>query len=78
LKINLFKYNITIIIYVRKIVNMKMKKIIFILMALTLFVSCSQRRTIDVKSPCVSNEDGPCGPKRLINDWWLKDSNINS
>ncbi|HLD77010.1 MAG TPA: hypothetical protein VI861_02635 [Rickettsiales bacterium] len=55
-----------------------MKKIIFILMALTLFVSCSQRRTIDVKSPCVSNEDGPCGPKRLINDWWLKDSNINS
>jgi hypothetical protein len=27
---------------------------------------------IDVKSPCVSTEDGPCGPKRPVNDWWIK------
>lgn len=38
-----------------------------------LFSSCT-KRVIDVKSPCVSNEGGPCGPKMPINDWWLKNS----
>ncbi len=36
-----------------------------------LFASCSQP-TIDVKSPCVSLDEGPCGPKRSVNDWWMK------
>ena len=34
--------------------------------------SCSTP-VVDVKSPCVSNEDGPCGVKRPINTWLLGD-----
>lgn len=51
-----------------------MKKIILILSFLTLISACSSSKTIDIKSPCVSNEDGPCGPKKAINDWWIKNS----
>jgi len=50
-----------------------MKKILSILAVLFFAVSCSGK-VIDVKSPCVSNDDGPCGPKKSINDWWLKNS----
>ncbi len=50
-----------------------MKKILFILLALVAVSSCA-RKSIDVKSPCVSLEDGPCGPKRSINNWWLKNN----
>ena len=39
--------------------------------------SCASK-VIDVKSPCVSNDDGPCGPKKPINDWWLKNSKNNN
>jgi len=42
---------------------------------LILLASCTPARTIDIKSPCVSKEDGPCGPKKSVNDWWLK-SNV--
>jgi hypothetical protein len=51
-----------------------MKKIISIL-AIFFFVASCASKVIDVKSPCVSKEDGPCGPKQPINDWWLKNSN---
>lgn len=34
--------------------------------------SCANKNVIDIKSPCVSLDSGPCGPKRPINDWWLK------
>ena len=27
----------------------------------------------DLKSPCAGTEGSPCGPKRSVNDWWLKD-----
>lgn len=50
-----------------------MKKLFLIISFVVLATSCSSS-VIDVKSPCVSNDDGPCGPKRSINDWWLKDS----
>jgi hypothetical protein len=50
-----------------------MKKIILILAISLLVVSCSSK-VIDVKSPCVSKDDGPCGPKKSINEWWLKNS----
>jgi len=50
-----------------------MKKIISILAVLLLFSACTGKM-IDVKSPCVSTEDGPCGPKKSINNWWLKNS----
>lgn len=57
-----------------------MKKLILIISLLTLVTSCKSK-TLDIKSPCVSLEDGPCGPKKPINDWWLKGqqgSNKNS
>jgi hypothetical protein len=31
--------------------------------------SCTTNKVIDVKSPCVSNEGGPCGPKKPVNTW---------
>lgn len=49
------------------------KFIITVLLSTISFVtSCSNGNVIDIKSPCVSLESGPCGPKRPINDWWLK------
>ena len=50
-----------------------MKKVILILSFFALISSCSTK-VVDVKSPCVSKEDGPCGPRKAINDWWLKNS----
>lgn len=50
-----------------------MKKLISVL-AILFFVSSCAGKVIDVKSPCVSKDDGPCGPKKSINDWWLKNS----
>jgi hypothetical protein len=50
-----------------------MKKSFSLLTIFLLLASCAPK-VIDVKSPCVSSEDGPCGPKKPINDWWLKNS----
>lgn len=50
-----------------------MKKIFLIILALTFMTSCS-KKVIEVKSPCVSAKDGPCGPRVPVNDWWLKKS----
>jgi len=47
-----------------------MKKITTIFLVLLTISSCSTK-TVDIKSPCVSKNDGPCGPKKPINDWWL-------
>lgn len=52
-----------------------MKKVIAIF-ALIIMASCSQK-VVDVKSPCVSTDDGPCGPKMPINQWWM-DKSTNS
>ncbi len=51
-----------------------MKKILSILAIFFFTVSCAEK-VIDVKSPCVSTEDGPCGPKKPINQWWLNSQN---
>ncbi len=40
--------------------------------------SCTGGKVMDIKSPCVSAEDGPCGPRKSVNDWWLKNNKINS
>ncbi len=53
-----------------------MKKILLILSVIFLANSCA-KKIIDVKSPCVSAEDGPCGSKKSINDWWLKSQGKN-
>lgn len=55
-----------------------MKKVtisLLVLLSISSIASCANENVIDIKSPCVSLEDGPCGPKRSINDWWLK-SNV--
>ncbi|MDR1425847.1 MAG: hypothetical protein LBI70_02540 [Rickettsiales bacterium] len=44
-----------------------------ILSGILFLQSCAATKVIDVKSPCVSRTGGPCGPRRSINDWWLKD-----
>jgi hypothetical protein len=49
--------------------------LIFILAALS---SCNGGKVLDIKSPCVSNNDGPCGPRKSVNDWWIKNNNKNS
>ncbi|MBP7710516.1 MAG: hypothetical protein KA100_05555 [Rickettsiales bacterium] len=51
-----------------------MKKILSILAIFFFAFSCAEK-IIDVKSPCVSTEDGPCGPKKSINQWWLNSQN---
>ncbi len=48
-------------------------KNILIATILLMFLSACSNKVVDVKSPCVSTINGPCGPKKPINDWWLKD-----
>ena len=50
-----------------------MKKTIIFLAAFLLVGACATK-VIDIKSPCVSSDDGPCGPKKPINDWWIKNT----
>jgi hypothetical protein len=52
------------------------KLILFCLLAA--LSSCGGGKVLDIKSPCVSNNDGPCGPRKPVNDWWIKDKKINS
>jgi butyrate kinase len=55
--------------------SIKMKKILILVLLLgsSLFLNaCLATKVVDIKSPCVSDEDGPCGPRKSINDWWLK------
>lgn len=50
-------------------------------MSLLTLVSSCKSKTIDIKSPCVSADGGPCGPKKPVNNWWLenaKDSQASS
>ena len=49
-----------------------MKKFLIISLFIFGLSSCTSK-VVDIKSPCVSSEDGPCGPKKPINDWWIKD-----
>jgi hypothetical protein len=49
-----------------------MKNFLILALFLCVLSSCSTK-VVDIKSPCVSSEDGPCGPKKPINDWWIKD-----
>lgn len=52
-----------------------MKKLIIAIILASAIVSCQSTKTVDVKSPCVSLEDGPCGPKKPVNNWWLNKTN---
>ena len=46
-----------------------MRKYVFFFLSFLLFQSCVANRVIEVKSPCVSTDDGPCGPRIPINTW---------
>ncbi len=50
------------------------KPTIALLFGLTLVLSaCGTEKVEIMKSPCASAaDDGPCGPKRPANDWWMK------
>lgn len=54
-----------------------MKKITLILTIFFTLTAC-KNKVVDIKSPCVSLEVGPCGPKKSINNWWLKNQNTNT
>lgn len=46
-----------------------MSKYFLVLIAFLMLQSCMANRVIEVKSPCVSGENGPCGPKKIVNTW---------
>ena len=53
------------------------KKLIFLCLV-TALSSCTGSKTLDIKSPCVSTDDGPCGPRKPVNGWLLKNNKMNS
>ena len=53
---------------------MKTCKIFLTFAMLGLLMACSNPRT-DLKSPCAGADGSPCGPRRPVNDWWLKGVN---
>ena len=44
-------------------------KICVVLFVLVLIQSCARSKVVDVKSPCVSGKNGPCGVRKPINTW---------
>lgn len=44
---------------------------LILLFTIILSINSCSSRVVDVKSPCVAKDDGPCGPKKPINEWWL-------
>jgi hypothetical protein len=54
-----------------------MKKFLVLVLLGLFSTSCTYGKVMDIKSPCVSADGGPCGPKQSINDWWLN-NNIKS
>jgi len=48
-----------------------MKKFIILASMVILLQACTGSRTIDVKSPCVSSEGGPCDPRKPVNAWLI-------
>ena len=50
----------------------KTLKYILILFTILILQSCIRTKVVDVKSPCVSTEDGPCSIRTPINSWMSK------
>ncbi len=44
-------------------------KFFAIVVFMFLVQSCARNTVVDVKSPCVSTEDGPCGTRVPVNKW---------
>ncbi len=48
-------------------------RLLLIAMVMVSLQSCSNPfKKDELKSPCVGLDDSPCGPKRPVNDWWIK------
>lgn len=45
------------------------KKNIIFLFLLLLLIGCTATKEQSIKSPCVSIDGGPCGPRKPINTW---------
>jgi hypothetical protein len=48
-----------------------MKKALWIMLLMVLVQACSHEPK-DLKSPCAGIDGSPCGPRRAVNDWWMK------
>ena len=58
---------------------LKLIKTTICLMVVMIATSSCSKKVVDIKSPCASNDGGPCGPRKPVNDWWLKNNkNSNS
>jgi hypothetical protein len=51
---------------------MKMVRCVLFALMILAVQSCTSPKVVDVKSPCVSGKDGPCGPRRPVNTWLLE------
>ena len=51
------------------LVVMKTAKLAIVFVLLFTVQSCVNTKVVDVKSPCVSGKDGPCGPRMPVNTW---------
>ena len=47
-------------------------KCLAVLIIMILVQSCARSKVVDVKSPCVSGENGPCSVRTPINTWMMK------
>ena len=47
----------------------KFVKVFVVIFFILCLNSCVSTKVVDVKSPCVSGEDGPCGPRKPVNTW---------
>lgn len=51
---------------------MKPLRITCLVLLLGALSACGTEKVEVLKSPCASAaDDGPCGPKRPANDWWM-------
>ena len=55
-----------------KIYKKLAKKFTFICLLVSSASCVGNNKIVDIKSPCVSAKDGPCEPRKSVNDWWLK------
>ena len=52
------------------------KKLIIFCLLTTISACLGRNKVIDIKSPCVSTEDGPCGPRKPVNVWLNQNINL--
>jgi hypothetical protein len=51
-------------------------KYLVCMVALLALTACDSEKVEIQKSPCVGLEGSPCGPKRPVNEQWLKEHHL--